>query len=820
MGKPPGSVSSVGRAGGAGAGGAAATAPGVRAHASAAAQARPGAERGGGGGGGERLSAPGAAGLSRPAPARPIVLDDDEDLDPAVEGQIGATMQLVGLQAVPELNGEIATVKRFDAAKGRFEVRLWKNGNTKALQPKNLEALSVVDEVSIWRDELTRSELGALEARQAVARLGSMDVTVDALQRTRIGKVMADMTKRIGDSEVASAGRELVKRWRELYQREQAHARGDVTGPSVPATSSSDMANGSAAVPPRSTRCQARVMVQGLQGRSAGQCSKVADKGGDLCDFHRGSGGLSHRRVDSSDVSRPPAAAAAAVGGGGGLRSSSVASPTDRRPPATASVPPSAASNLLRATQQQAAAQQPAAQAASNSASAARETPRSTASDAFDKVEPITSSEDALRIVNAMRNCKTDRQRLGLLNALDRSQRSLLPAFVTEGGLAVLDKWIRTAADIRFPTLAVLQKIPVFSHDLKQARIPSAVDIVARLDASQANRQKAIAVLEAWRAEGLIPPQAPSAVEGQKREAEPLALEGKQKRRRVEEVGSSDGSSGSDEEDQDDEAGEGGGETARREASQSSLEKEDVPPELDKVDPRIKEAIMQRPAILEFLSKHRSVLQNLNAETVMFLNRNLRNSKDTLEAGLQDEEADAEDRTIMIANLHPQATEDDVATLLEGSDIVAEEVTLPRESRRQRSCCVAYAVLSSREAAMEAVLELKNASLRGHVVDVQLADRNLSSPLRGPQPNGALSLDGGEKDKRRISWRNDEELWEVALFDRAESTEEFRQRIDNNVPCETAAPAAGASERFQAAAKREHADERERVREALGGNNS
>ena len=120
-----------------------------------------------------------------------------------------------------------------------------------------------------------------------------------------------------------------------------------------------------------------------------------------------------------------------------------------------------------------------------------------------------------------------------------------------------------------------------------------------------------------------------------------------------------------------------------------------------------------------------------------------------------------------MTNLHPEVIEGDIMTLMDEHGFGPAEVTLPRESRKQRSCCVASVVLPSRDAARVAVRELQGSVLRGRRMSVEPADRATSSPSRG----GSMVDDAGKAKAtgRRIAWRTDEELWEVALFDRFES---------------------------------------------------
>merc|ERR1712113_1097183 len=140
-----------------------------------------------------------------------------------------------------------------------------------------------------------------------------------------------------------------------------------------------------------------------------------------------------------------------------------------------------------------------------------------------------------------------------------------------------------------------------------------------------------------------------------------------------------------------------------------SLVLPNCPPELAQLDTRITKVLLERPHILQFLLKHPSVMHNLNAEGIAFLVRNLRNANDTQEeASLSD--ARTKQCSVTISKLDLEATEADVAELFHKAGwLDSPEVLLPRESRRQRSCGVAYVMLPSQKAAFDIVRELRGA---------------------------------------------------------------------------------------------------------------
>lgn len=651
----------------------------------------------------------------------PIVLDDDIE---GTEYEIGAAVQLTGLQAYPHLNGCMARVVSYLPDRRRYEISLLSGGTQKAVNSRNLLTLPLVEEATLWRDELSKPSLSAEEASRAVARLHTLPVTVDVLQQTRIGKVVAETSKRFADDDVAKAGRHLVQRWREMYQRVQ----------------SLDRLHSGVAV-----QEQPQLQPPLLQPLQAQPSLQLQPQG---------------------QMFQPPQQPEAAV--------TNVSLQETTPGPATAHgtipIPTESRGGVGDATSVNAVSEK--------------------------SIEsPITRPEEALQLVNAMRNATSDRVRLSTLAALETANPVHLPFFVTAGGLAVLDKWLRTRSECRSSVLAMLEKIPVTSHDVAEARLCGAVITVSRNDVSPA-RHAAVELLDRWRRAGVI-------TETEWRAPTVEVPSAGSKRPRVEEC-----------------SPERAAPMAPALAAPAPVRPtivlpKNCPPEVAKLDPRIAKVLLETPVLLEFLSKHRSIMHNLNAENIGFLSRNLRNSKGTQLASASEDHVI--NRSITLTNLHPEVIEGDIMTLMDENGFGPAEVTLPRESRKQRSCCVATVVLPTRDAARVAVRELQGSVLRGRGIRVEPADRATSSPSRG-----SSMVDDAGKAKasgRRIAWRTDEELWEVALFDRFESVNHFKGRLDSSdttsVGVETSP--AEASARFLAAVKHEHAAERKLVREALAG---
>lgn len=240
--------------------------------------------------------------------------------------------------------------------------------------------------------------------------------------------------------------------------------------------------------------------------------------------------------------------------------------------------------------------------------------------------------------------------------------------------------------------------------------------------------------------------------------------------------------------------------------------------------PRIAQVLIEKPAVFQFLTKHRAVLQNMTPEGVKFLARNLRNSKDTLEEAAGDTHSSATGRTISLSNLSPEVVEQDVFSLIDDANLGPVEVSLPRESRRQRSCGVAFAVMQSQEMAQVAVRQLNGAFLKGSLVTVELLNGSLTNGWAQDariEQDGTIDVDAIGEDaartSRRISWKRDDELWDVALFDKNEPVKSLAERLGSSTGlAEAMVPMpAEAVARFHAAATRERAMERKMMQEAM-----
>ncbi|CAE8614496.1 unnamed protein product, partial [Polarella glacialis] len=321
-----------------------------------------------------------------------------------------------------------------------------------AVQPVNLVALSLLDEVVLWRDRLSQPKVTATDARRALQRLEELQINGEVLARTVVGKVVNEASKKFAEQpDITSIARQLVARWRAIFQHEKAQAAAEkLRSSGSPGAPQSD-SPGPAVATIDSSRCMARIYNEGL----GGQCSRKRDHPKFLCGSHQTmmdtKGRLTHGWIDGA-------------------------------------VPEAKATEISLLAAPVAAAASVNHRSRDGSAS-----------------EPAAASGDPLKLLEAMRNAPSDRTRMGALLGLERLPREKLTQFVSAGGLAVLERWIRAYGETRFACLTLLQKLPVTGQDLLQSRIAAAVELAEQTDKQADNRQKAAAVIDRWIADSLHP---------------------------------------------------------------------------------------------------------------------------------------------------------------------------------------------------------------------------------------------------------------------------------------------------------------------------
>ena len=124
--------------------------------------------------------------------------------------------------------------------------------------------------------------------------------------------------------------------------------------------------------------------------------------------------------------------------------------------------------------------------------------------------------------------------------------------------------------------------------------------------------------------------------------------------------------------------------------------------------------------------KHPDVLQNLNADSLSFLQRNLRNVQRTRQEAQETPEAAGV--TVTVSGLAEKTTEQDVNQLVKDIQLEAMKVTLPQESRRKRSCGTAFVLLPSLQDAQKVVERLNGARAFG-VQAIESSIESFGSPL-------------------------------------------------------------------------------------------
>ena len=236
---------------------------------------------------------------------------------------------------------------------------------------------------------------------------------------------------------------------------------------------------------------------------------------------------------------------------------------------------------------------------------------RSSTAAEIDAIKPMATEADAKWLLETMCKPSTKEVRLAALAALDKSPKSCMRRFVQDGGLRILEKWLRKSPAARYACLQVLQKLPVSLPDLRQANIMPSVAMIQRSEAEEANGKQALALLERWRSlvqcsdeppfkrprqdEAPVAAAAP-APKAAAKAAAPVADPRPQTHAQAQPP-----------------------QPRTPPLSQLPAAKsEDIPPELKNVDPRIALVLMENPDLLEFLKKQPGIFQNMSPQSLAF----------------------------------------------------------------------------------------------------------------------------------------------------------------------------------------------------------
>ncbi|CAE7671709.1 pks3 [Symbiodinium sp. CCMP2592] len=253
------------------------------------------------------------------------------------------------------------------------------------------------------------------------------------------------------------------------------------------------------------------------------------------------------------------------------------------------------------------------------------------------------SAPPAKKLLEEMRAAVQLETKSQLLSKLHAAPKSCKLQFVYDGGLEILEKWIRQDPPLQKASLSVLKDLPVTAADLKKARLREALETLGR----EGDDEEPDELLAQWQAQGLF--SVPARSVAPPNPAGPVP----------DEIGSID-------------------------------------PELRQLHPRIAEFLASRPVLLKFLkAQPGAFLKNLSSRSVALL---VRLQKARLGLGAAPAAASSEaakanraNRTVQVTGLGEDA-EDDVEWLLQKlREVGLQEckqtgVELPRESHYSQPC--------------------------------------------------------------------------------------------------------------------------------------
>ncbi|CAK9003175.1 Receptor-type tyrosine-protein phosphatase F [Durusdinium trenchii] len=370
------------------------------------------------------------------------------------------------------------------------------------------------------------------------------------------------------------------------------------------------------------------------------------------------------------------------------------------------------------------------------------------------RVEMVRMSgpEDGKTLASAMRSCGSEQMRMGLLSALDKSAKHSMLSFIQNGGLEPLTRWLKQSQTARYACLVVLQKLPVTLQDLQKGHLIEIVEAIQKEDDPK-NRAEATALLDRWKAAGFIQQEVRRPAKRLRAEDFDLAQPDVPVYQTAQPTSH--------------------GAQPRTPPLQTlpAARPEFIPRDLQSLDPRIVKVLLERPQLHELLQQHPDVLHQPSPEALACIRRLLSNSQQ------KHQDDDSAGCTITVSRLSENSTEEDVSQLLVDIGLQPKKVTLPRESKRKKSCGTAFVLLPSKLDADKAVERLHGAHLNEKVLVVNYLD-----PTHSTDPT---HHDGG----RRVQWKPDSQLWEaqmdtlelkrpVIVFSPDESVETLRRRID------------------------------------------
>lgn len=319
-------------------------------------------------------------------------------------------------------------------------------------------------------------------------------------------------------------------------------------------------------------------------------------------------------------------------------------------------------------------------------------------------VKPMTGTEDAKKMVDTMRNVASESSMMDKLEALKKSPPHCMLPFVQSGGLEILAKWLRRSEKVRCVCLIVLPKLPVTFAHLQSADIIRILEAIQCKDKVPHHRENATALIEQWKAAGFLdkptkkprldPPQRPV-----EQAPVPMRLAAPTAATTVAQAPPSEA-------------------VATPTVPQPctppletlpAARPEEIPKELESLDPIIVKDLLGRPQVLSYLQKQPSVLQNLNL--IPFVQKVLlRNGQPSSPEDPQDDSGPGALKVgVRVSGLAEESREGHIQQLFCDINISPLRISLPRDSRCKKSCGTAFVMLESLEHAKIAVDRLNGA---------------------------------------------------------------------------------------------------------------
>lgn len=690
--------------------------------------------------------------------------------------QVGCAIRVNGLMKNPQMNGMVGVVRKYDELRGRMEIQVGLTGEHKSIKLENLSAVSLHEELSYLRDHLAEDQIDAKKATHILDRLEEMSLTVDILKRTQVGRVVNELTKRVSGPDYAGTiqkATQLVRQWRELYVASSvASPFGEPENPESASAASKDSKPTSNHKVPKGSgvvKLVEQMRVASTDATRSTVLSLVDRMSVDLLPVFLEAGGLSimgqwlpaHAEcrfalltiLDKMTATKDQLRESRVLSGIVSIAKNKEGL-KENRDKARAIYRKWQAEGVipkLPPPQAPTPTQAPSASASSEVPAPKGAPPKSTSAA---PARPPAKSTSATQPV---------------------------PKGATLGGGAGATSAASQAAASSATPAAKPANPPAPSAPPARSTTPAATPAAPSEPAARGTTPAAS-------------PAAPSAPPA--RSTTPAASSAASP---VPSAGSTTPPAST--------AAPSAAPPARRPApairgTPVKRQRLDFKSELARLDQRVAEKILGSPLLLEFMQKHQNVLRSMNADTVRFLMRNMNRADSELvpENGASGPVAD---RTVMLSSLDDNVTEADVIALLKRCSLKHDELILPRESRKRRTVGVCYVIFSTAAEAERAVMELKGQEItENHIVKAE---------LQNDPELAVLDVEPDNDARPRVKWKNDDELWEAAVFEKSESTDDFRRSQAG--PVVSSSPRSTSTQQtfFKNAVMREYAEEKQNI---------